>query len=311
MKPSLKILLGLVFVSFSLSCAIVRQGEVGVRRSWGRIDEVALREGAVAYNPLTTVIIRVPTRTVNQEVSLPLPSKEGLTIASEISILYRVIPEAAPRLLREVGIGYETQLIMPVFRSAAADISSQFVAKDMHSGARSTIETEIATRMNQILEPKGVLVENVLMKSITLPRGLARAIEEKLEAEQQAQRMEFVKDTERREAERRLIAAEGQRNAGIVAAEAQRRVTEIEAEGKAKALLLDAKARAEATLLESEAQAEANRKLQGSLSSQVLQLMAIEAFRDLTSSDGSRVIITDGNTPFLGLPPEMMKTLRR
>lgn len=273
-------------------CTIVKQGEVGVKRKLGRIDEVALREGPRTYNPFTASMIIVPVRTVNEEVRLSLPSKEGLTIDAEISVLYRVLPDSAPQLLREVGLGYENQLIMPVFRSAAADISAQFLAKDMHSGARSAIEHEIEARMNAILEPKGIVVENVLMKSIVLPAGLSRAIEEKLEAEQGAQRMEFVKETERQEAERRIIAARGQRDAQIIAAEGAKRTLEIEAEGRANAIRTEA-----------DAQAEANDMLQRSLSKQVLQLRAIEAFEDVSTSRGSTVIITDGETPpMLGLP---------
>ncbi|MEL6345963.1 MAG: prohibitin family protein [Myxococcota bacterium] len=289
--PLIPLLLLLLFAITS-GCTIIKQGEVGVKRKLGRIDEVALREGPRAYNPFVVRMIVVPVRTVNQEVRLSLPSKEGLTIDAEISILYRVQPDSVPQLLRETGLGYETELIMPVFRSAAADISAQFLAKDMHSGARSAIEHEIEDRMNSILEPKGIMVENVLMKSISLPAGLTRAIEEKLEAEQDAQRMEFVKESERQEAERRIIEATGERDAQIIAAEGARRMLEIQAEGRANAILTEANA-----------QAEANATLQRSLSKQVLQLRAIEAFEEVGESKGSTVIITDGETPpMLGLP---------
>ncbi|RMG64399.1 MAG: prohibitin family protein [Bacteroidetes bacterium] len=293
----MRTILALTFlVSMLSSCVIIRPGEVGVRRTFGRIDDVSLTEGPRGFNPLTSIVLRVPVRTVNLEVKLPLPSKEGLTIMSEMSILYRVSPESAPTLLREIGMDYESEVIMPVFRSAAADISARFLAKDMHSGARSAIEGEISNRMNEILQPRGIIIDNVLMKSIQLPAGLARAIEQKLEAEQEAQRMEFVKESERRDAERRIIQAEGDRDARIIAAEAERRTREIEAEGSATAIKLEAAA-----------QAAANDMLTKSISNEVLRYRAIEAFQQMTNSQNSKVIITNGESPFLGLPESVIQ----
>jgi regulator of protease activity HflC (stomatin/prohibitin superfamily) len=283
-------------LSMSTSCMIIRQGEVGVKRKYGLISETALTPGARGYNPLSSVIIRVPVRTVNLEVKVPLPSKEGLTINSEISILYRVSAKSAPLLLREVGLGYEREMIMPVFRSAVADVSARFLAKDMHSGARAAIEGEIASRMNEILEKRGIIIENVLMKSIQLPPGLARAIEEKLEAEQDAQRMEFVKQREQADAERLLIQTKGQREAQLIAADAEKQTLEIRAAGQANA-----------TRLEAEAQAAANDMLQKSLSPEVLKLRAINAFQEVSNSQGSKLIITNGSTPFLGLPEDLLR----
>jgi prohibitin 1 len=287
--------LALSMLLLTTSCVIIRQGEVGVKRTLGRIKSAPIMEGPQGFNPFVTTILRVPVRTVNLEVRLPLPSKEGLTIDSEISILYRVQAQSAPLLLQEVGKFYEQEMIMPVFRSAAADVTARFMAKDMHSGARSVIEKEISTRMNEILEPRGLLIENVLMKSIQLPPGLSRAIEEKLQAEQGAQRMEFVKQREQADAERRIIQAKGERDSRIIAAEAQKRTFEIEAEGQANA-----------TRLAAAAQAEANAKLDSSLTDQILRYRAIEAFHLISNGQNSKLIITDGQTPFLGLPEEIM-----
>jgi regulator of protease activity HflC (stomatin/prohibitin superfamily) len=108
---------------------------------------------------------------------------------------------------------------MPVFRSAVADVTSRFYAKDMHTGERGTIEKAIKDQMMTYLEGKGIHVEAVLLKSIQMPGSLARAIEEKLEAEQQAQRMEFVLEQAKREAEQKRIEAEGIRDAQIIIAE--------------------------------------------------------------------------------------------
>ncbi|MEL6177979.1 MAG: SPFH domain-containing protein, partial [Myxococcota bacterium] len=162
---------------------------------------------------------------------------------------------------------YEKEIILSVFRSASADVCSQFMAKDMHSGERSVIEQAIQKRMTDLLGERGFIIEAVLLKSIQLPRGLARSIEARLEAEQEAMRMEYVLEQEamrmefdlkqeKREAERKLIAAQGERDAQKVLSEG--------------------------------------------LTDEVLKLRAIEAFLKLASSPNTKVIITDTDaTPLL------------
>lgn len=205
-------------VAFS-SCTIVRQGEVGVKRSFGKISPEPLMEGARGFNPFTTTITKLPTRTMNIEVRTPLPSKEGLTVQSDVSILYRLEGSYAPKIVEKLGKNYEQVVILPVFRSAVADVSSRYFAKDMHTGQRSEIERSILNLMMEQLKDRGFFVEAVLLKSIVLPAGLTKAIEDKLEAEQDSQRMQFILDKERQEAERRTIEATGIRDSQKIIAE--------------------------------------------------------------------------------------------
>jgi regulator of protease activity HflC (stomatin/prohibitin superfamily) len=208
-----------VSISILVNCTVVRQGEVGVSRSLGKIKQEPIKEGIRGFNPFLTTIIKLPTRTMNMEVRLPLPSKEGLTVQSDVSILYRLEGSYAPQIVEKLGRNYEQVVILPVFRSAVADISSQYFAKDMHTGQRSGIEKAIKELMMSQLQNRGFVIEAVLLKSIVLPAGLTKAIEDKLEAEQDAQRMQFVLDKERQEAKRRTIEAEGVRDAQKIISE--------------------------------------------------------------------------------------------
>jgi prohibitin 1 len=207
-----------MLVLFS-SCAIVRQGEVGVKRTLGKLRETPSKPGVVGFNPFSSMVIKVPVRTINREVRLTLPSKEGLNILAEISILYRILPERAPDIVETIGLDYEEVVIISVFRSAAADVCSRFFAKDMHTAERAQIERDISQQMAKLVEARGFVIEAVLLKSIQLPAGLSKSIEEKLQAEQDAQRMEFVLQKEKQEAERKLIEAEGIRNSQKVISE--------------------------------------------------------------------------------------------
>lgn len=210
-------LLSLIAI-FSTSCVIIKPGEVGVRRTLGKLKPEVLEQGVHGVNPFATTVIRKPIRTVNLEMKLNLPSKEGLNINSGISILYRVDKEAVPRLIENVGDGYE-EIIRSVFRSASADICARYMAKDMHSGRRADIEEEISLAMSDILVPQGILIDAVLLKTIQLPPGLYNSIESRMEAEQEAMRMQFIIEQERREAERKVIEAEGNRDAQQILSE--------------------------------------------------------------------------------------------
>jgi len=201
------------------SCVVVRQGEVAMKRRAGKLVGEPITERTKLYNPFVSMYLTIPVRTTNLEVNLDIPSKEGLNIGCETSILYRIEQDRVPDILRRVGTEFERDLISPVFRSSLADVSSRFMAKDMHTGERAVMEAEVRKLMMETLGPRGFVIEAVLMKRIILPKALSTAIEEKLSAEQESQRMEFVLTRERQEAERQRIAAEGVRDAQKILSE--------------------------------------------------------------------------------------------
>lgn len=194
------------------SCAVVRPGEVGIRQSMGSLSDKYVDQGAMFYNPFTSKVIKPSIQTNDLELTLSLPTKEGLSVNSQISILYRLDKSKVSQVIRNLGLAYEG-IISNVFRSASADVCARFFAKDMHSGMRANIEADIKTQMDKTLGPQGIIIESVLMKSIKLPDGLSQSIERKLQAEQDAMRMEFVLQQEKLEAERIIIEAKGTRDA--------------------------------------------------------------------------------------------------
>jgi len=214
-------LLRFLIVLFCLqfvSCSIIRPGEYGVKQKFGKLSEQGYDSGTVWYNPFTTKVVKTDIQINDIELTLSLPSKEGMSINSKISILYRIDKESVPMVIRNIGRNYE-QIISNVFRSAAADVCSKYYAKDMHSGMRADIESSIKDKMGETLQEQGIIIEAVLMKSIQLPSGLAKSIEEKLQAEQDAMRMVFTLEQERLEAERMIIQATGQKDAQKILSE--------------------------------------------------------------------------------------------
>lgn len=209
----------LLFMSAALifsSCAVIRPGEVGVKQTLGKLNDKPVEEGVRFFNPFTTTFVRVPIRTTNIEQTLLLPSKEGLTITAEVSVLYNIEKEEAPNIIKDIGKHYERNVLINTLRSSAANISSEYFAKDMHSTRRNEIERAIQDKMNKVLGDKGFDIQAVLLKSINLPDRLSSAIEDKLRAEQQFQEMEFVVQRELKEADRKRAEAEGIRDAQAI-----------------------------------------------------------------------------------------------
>jgi len=214
--PNYMILLSLFFLL--QSCAVIRPGEVGVKRKFGKLSERVYNQGTYPINPFTTVMIKTPIRTVNMEVDLNLPSKEGLNINANISILYHIDQNKVSSVIENIGNDFES-IISSVFRSASADVCAKYMAKDMHSGQRAEIEGEIAIIMNENLAHRGIQIEAVLLKSIQLPSGLYNSIQSRMEAEQEVMRMQFLLEQEKLEAERKVIESKGNRDAQKILSE--------------------------------------------------------------------------------------------
>jgi regulator of protease activity HflC (stomatin/prohibitin superfamily) len=212
-KKTLSVIAAALFLT---SCAVIRPGEVGVKQTLGKLNDKPVEEGVRFFNPFTTTFIRVPIRTTNVEQTLLLPSKEGLTITAEVSVLYNIEKDQAPNIIKDIGKHYERNVLINTLRSAAANISAEYFAKDMHSTRRDEIERSIQNKMNEVLSEKGFDIQAVLLKSINLPDRLSSAIEDKLRAEQQFQEMEFVVQRELKEADRKRAEAEGIRDAQAI-----------------------------------------------------------------------------------------------
>jgi regulator of protease activity HflC (stomatin/prohibitin superfamily) len=217
-KLNLSSLLALLLVaifSFSLSsCGIVRPGEVGVKQRLGKIKGGVRQPGMYLHNPLISKIVKVPTRTINMYASLTsLPTKEGLNVSCDLSVLFHIEEKYALQVVQTVGVKNGEDIIMSVLRSSVADVTAQFAAKDLYTSERHQIEIAIAEKMMERMGDRGFKVESILLKSIILPEQLSRTIEEKLQAEQQSQTMQFVLERQRQEAERMKIEAEAIRDA--------------------------------------------------------------------------------------------------
>src|SRR5436190_3459920 len=201
-------LLVLAVIAASSATSCVRTGHVGVVSVFGRVTGRTLSEGIHIVNPLSTVTeLSIKTQEIKEKAAVP--SKEGLIMGLEASILYHLDPAQAALVYQQVGPTFAEVLLIPTFRSAIRAITAGNTAASLYSDGREGIANQILEDVRRQVAPRGIIVENVLLRDLQLPESLKHAIEAKQQAQQEAQRMEFVLQREKQEAERKRVEAAG------------------------------------------------------------------------------------------------------
>ena len=197
----------LVFMLTS-SITIVRAGHVGVVDVFGRVSGTTLKSGIQLVNPLARV---VQTSIQTQEIkeTMDVPSKEGMTINIEVSVLYHLDPEKAADVYRSVGVEFVGVILEPQFRSITRGVTASYEAKALYTSEREQVAKLIADDLEKLVEARGIVIESTPMRRLTLPVKITAAIEDKLSADQESQRMTFVLTKEKQEADRKRIEAQG------------------------------------------------------------------------------------------------------
>jgi regulator of protease activity HflC (stomatin/prohibitin superfamily) len=198
----------LVLLVLYLATTVVPAGHVGVQDFFGTVSDRVLSPGIALIMPGTQVIkFSVQTREIKETAAVP--TSEGLIVNLDVSLLFRLRPEAAGRVYKMIGRHFEDVVIDPQLRSAIRDVTAEHEAKVLYSSTRELVAQNIFKHMQVALAPRGIEAEQVLLRAVQLPPLLTAAIQEKLQAEQQSQRMRFVLDRERQEADRKRVEAQG------------------------------------------------------------------------------------------------------
>ena len=195
-------------VALSQLFTVVPAGHVGVVDFFGTVSPTSLKAGINMRNPLAH-IAKMSIKTQELKEVMDVPSKEGLTVGLEISALFHLDPERAPEVYKTIGPNYEEIILQPQFRSVARGVTAGYDARALYTSVREVLAQTILTDLQRLVEPRGITVEATPLRKVGLPPGLTQAIEEKLRAEQESQRMEFVLLKEKQEAERKRIEAQG------------------------------------------------------------------------------------------------------
>jgi len=210
----------LMLLSFA-SVVQVEPGMVGVQKLFGKVSNNTLESGLNLINPLVKVVMfDIKTEnytmsgihdegTVQGDDAIRVLSADGLEVIVDLTVLYKVIPSEAPRVLKEIGTDYRNVLVRPICRTGIRDNAVYYDAVSLYSSKRDEFQDRIFSAIESNFKERGLMLEQLLVRNITLPESVKAAIESKINAEQEAQKMTFVLQKERQEAERKRVEAQG------------------------------------------------------------------------------------------------------
>merc|ERR1712159_20585 len=201
---------GMSVLLFWLICSVrtVPPAHVGLVITFGSVSKTPLASGFHFVNPMASVTsMNLKTQLMFSENHVP--TQEGLNVQLDVSLLYHLHPDKVLDLYLNLGVDYESTLILPELQSAVRGLTSEVSAKALYTSGRLEIREKLKSELVSKLKPRGIVLEDVLLKGIKLPQQLIDAIELKAQAEQASARMEFVVSKEKQEAERKKVEAAG------------------------------------------------------------------------------------------------------
>jgi regulator of protease activity HflC (stomatin/prohibitin superfamily) len=204
------------------SCFVqINAGTVGVQSLFGKIQGKVLTEGLNVVNPIMTVI-KFDVKTRNYTMSaihdegdqlgddaIRVLSADGLEVVIDLTVLYRVTSDKAPTILRTIGENYTEVVVRPIVRTKIRDLAANYDAVALYSNKREEFQQRLFTAVEKEFTKRGFSLEQVLIRNLNLPQSVKAAIESKINAEQESQKMRFILDKERQEADRKRVEAQG------------------------------------------------------------------------------------------------------
>ena len=217
-------IVGVVIIIFGIlsKCIVqVDAGRVGVQSIFGSVKKETLNSGLNVINPLADVH-EMDLKTQNYTMSgvhdegskagddaIRVLSADGLEVTIDLTVLFRIVPEKAPSIYRQIGLDYVDVIVRPLSRTRIRDISANYDAVALYSTKRDEFQSRIFHEIEKDFTTRGLVLEQLLVRNIALPESVKKTIESKINAEQDAQKMQFVLQKEKQEAERKRVEAQG------------------------------------------------------------------------------------------------------
>jgi regulator of protease activity HflC (stomatin/prohibitin superfamily) len=212
----------LVVVGLLSKCVVqIDAGKVGVQSLFGNVNDKTLQSGLNIVNPLVNVN-EMDIKTQNYTMSaiqgegqkygddaIKVLSSDGLEVTIDLTVLFKILPKQAPFIYKEIGMNYVDVVVRPISRTRIRDISANYEAVALYSSKREEYQQKISTFIDKDFKERGLILEQLLIRNISLPESVKKSIESKINAEQDAQKMQFVLQKEKQEAERKRVEAQG------------------------------------------------------------------------------------------------------
>ncbi len=255
----------------------VPAGHVAVATLFGKVQDQPYEEGLhIPVNPLYEFTF-YDIREKELKETAGVPSQDQLTTTVDVSIKFRISGQDAPRMLQETGT-FEDAVrvqIQPKLRSVVREQGKSIVrAEDFFlQETQENLQTAIFQSMSDYLQPRGIICLDILIRDISLPPFITRAIESKKEREQEVEKQKAELERFRTEQQQKIAQAEAEKAAAEL--EAEKRVT-----------LADARAYEIEKLNEAIAQNPA-----------YVQIQALEALKEISANPSSKIYFLNGESP--------------
>ena len=186
---------GIVIIVIGALSSSVKQidaGEIGVQSLFGKVQDEILTSGLTMVNPLVS-INTIDVRTQNYTMSgvhsegdlsgddaIRVLTADGLEVVIDLTVLYRVQSAQAPNIVRQIGYDFKNVIVRPVTRTKIRDNAVYYTAVDLYSTKRDEFQSRIFKTIEANLKERGFVLEQLLVRNITLPATVKASIEEKL-----------------------------------------------------------------------------------------------------------------------------------
>jgi prohibitin 1 len=267
----------IIFFAITISgCKTIYPGEVGFVIHKGMIKPGILTQGRYHYNFLVSKIRKFNTRIEEFSGVMSPPTKEGLEVKVDLTVLYHIKPEAAPTIYTNVGMDYGKKIVINNFMAIVREYTMKYTAIELLN-ERETIEKNIEDKLREDISPYGIILDDVLVKDIDMPAEVLHAIENKAKAEQIAKQTKLELQTKRDQED-----------------------FDIETKEKELRFALE-KQKNDSLMMQIDANAIKNYQntINVSLTDKILKFKSIEITKELVKSPNAKIIITDGKTMML------------
>jgi len=216
---------GVMFLSFIFLVAsmvrLIPPGNVGVVIVFGKVQETTLKNGLHLVNPFASIekmSIRTEDYTMSGMISegqvrgddaIQALTSEGLMVRLDVTVWYKLMPEGAAEVYSTLGTQYVDKIVRPAARTSIRNVISNYKVEDIYTQNRESVSIEISENLRNAVKDRKVEIERVLLRDVKLPDKVQNEINAKMAAKQEAEKMEFVLDKEKREAERKAVEAQG------------------------------------------------------------------------------------------------------
>lgn len=251
-----------ILLLVALSIQIIPAGNTGVVMTFGKVSDSVMQEGFHLKIPFVQSVEVISNKIQKQEVEAAAVSKDLQTVSSNIAVNYRVGFSSSANIYKNIGSDYETIVLLPAVQESMKSVSAKYTAEELIT-KRAQVGEEIKSTLEEKVNNYGIVIEKFNIVNFDFSEEFNSAIEAKQVAEQN------------------LLKTKTEQEQEIVIAEAKAKKQVIEAEAKAKAIKTEA-----------DAQAEANKKINQSLSDNVIEYEKVQKWDGvLPKATGSDAII--------------------